>query len=746
MKHRIIGIEHQLKQVNKHCQDIAGLENSFRREADHYQEAEELHDKESCEEHTSHSSGRQTTSQGTKFLYKQPETQCLKSDKSEYISDLGKQCSDRSRCEPEPFVTLEDYHAQLTKIQKAKKRAARKKKHHDYDQNIDKQRTSLTVDNLNPHVTRSYESTSHDRGVLPYEAPPSPQQRRSKDRYKEQCPIQPQHAEQFDFDESRKKQRRKRSKRRSGDASPSCYYRETRNRKEKMSSMLDRDFISDIIKRQYQPVKLFGRRGSNLSQFSAPVCRDHEYHRIRNDIQEGTDLCSCCYDDHQRQFNDVRSVCDTRLYSSNRHYRNRAHRRHEDIYNDSAYYDVIPVKEKTSPKSRRKFVEENVFGHHYTCYPCKEVLPSPRTHRPRLNLKAQLYQDYDDLIQVKQPVQRHVPRSKKHEEYYAIVESDNTSEAAPSRYHREQPKIQKPIKILTCAQVHTDPNNLQYSQTVHDQHSTVNQHQVTSSLNRLQESNMTDKALCEIKDILQSFLHEIKRDSSQPLPEDCAKQIDKQTSNILRETQNCTTENNCNSYVAPAVAPPLPASFVPSYPGRCCYPLVCPVNCLQNGFVVPSPSVMACHAPVCIECSSKPKDQSTQGNYECGKNNEIDDLIKQIYKYVAKDQKQSKKKVGNKTNERNEGTVDDSDRDKVLTSRSVGESLRLGQHDAKVGTTELKSYSKSCEAIGSRLTSENYYTTTRSDTVLDKLSLEVTDSSTRFSTISALKDKVRYSH
>lgn len=751
LKHRIIGIEHQLKQVNKHCQDLAGLENSFRREADHFQEAEGLHDKESCEDHPSHSSGRQTTSQGTKFLYKQPETQCLKSDDSEYISDVGKQVSDGSRLEAKPFVTLEDYHAQLTNIQKAKKIAARKNRSYEYDQSVSKHRT-LTADNLNPHVTSSYESTSHDRGVLPYEPPPSPQQRHSKHRYKEQYPIQPQHTEQFDFDESRNKKRRKKSKRRSGDFSPSYNYHETRSRKEKMSSMLDRDFITDIIRRQYQPVKLFGRRGSNLSQFSAPVCRDHEYHRIRNDIQEGPDLCSCCYDDHQRQFSDVRSVCDTRLYSSNRHYRNRVHRRHEDIYNDTAYYDVIPVKEKTSPKSRRKFVEENVFGHQYNCYPCKEVLPSPRTHRPRFNLKAQLYQDYDDLIQAKKSGQRHVPRSKKREEYYAVVESDNTSEAAPTRYRREQAKIQKPIKILTCAQVHTDINNLQYSQTVHDQHSTISQHQV-SPCNRQQESNMTDKALCEIKDILQSFLHEIKRDSSQPLSEDCAKQLDKQTSNILPETPNCTTENNCNSYVAPVIAPPLPPSFVPSYPGRCCYPMVCPVNCLQNGFVVPNPSVVACHAclnntkePVCIECSSKPKDQSTQENYESGKNNEIEELIKQIHKYVAKDQKQIKKKVRNKTNERSEGMIDDSDRGKVLTSRSVGESLRMTQHDAKVGTIELKSYSKSCEAIGSRLTSENYYTTTQSDTVLDKLSLEVTDSSTRFSTISALQDKVGYLH
>lgn len=757
LKHRIIGIEHQLNEVNKHCQDLAGLENSFRREADYFQEVEGRHDKETFEEQPSHSSSRESRSQDTKFLYKNPETQCLKSDKSQSISNQGKQDSNECRRGSETFVTLEDYHAQLTKIQKAKKIAARKKKSHEYDQSIAKRRTPFTVDNLNPHVTSSYESARHDRETLQYETPPSPQHRRSKHRQKEQYPILPQRNEQPEFNESRNKKRKEKNKRRIGDASPSCYYHETRNKKDKVATILDRDFITDIIRRQYQPVKLFGRRGSKLSQFSAPVCRDHEYHRIRNDIQEGTDLCSCCYDDHQRQFSDVRSVCDTRLYSSNRHYRARAHRRHEDIYNDSAYYDVIPVKEKTSPKSRRKFVEENVFGHQYTCYPYKEVLPSPRTHRPRLNLKAQLYQDYDDLIQVKQPVQRHIPKQKKHEEYYAVVESDNTSDGVPSRYHREQPMIQKPVKILTCAQVHTDLNNVQYPQIVHDQHSTaVNQQQLSQSLNRSQESNKTDKALSEIKDILQSFLQEIKRDSSQPLSEDCSKQVDKQTSNILPETSNCTPENNCNSYIGPPVTPitpPLPASFVPSYPGRCCYPLVCPVNYLQNGFVVPNPSVVACHAcintskePVCIECSSKSKDQSSQENYDSGKENEIEDIIKQIYRYVAKDQKQSKKKVLNKNNERNESMVEEPDRGKDLTSRSVGESMRLTQHDVKVGTSELKGYSKSCEAIGSRLPSENYYTTTQSDTVLDKLSLEVTDSSTRFSSISALQDKVRYLH
>lgn len=752
LKHRIIGLEHQLNEVNKHCKDLAGLENSFRREADHFQEAEGRYDKETCVEHPSHSSSKQPISQDTKFIYKQSETHCPKCDESE----AGNRVS--NECEPihpsEPFVTLEDYHAQLARIQKAKKIAARKKKHREYDQNIGKHRP-FTAENLNSRVISSYESAERDREVLPFETTPSPRQRRSKHRHKEQYPAQQKHTEPSDFDQPRNKKRREKTKRRTGEVDPSCYYHETRNKKEKLSTMLDRDFIADIIRRQYQPVQLFERRGSNLSQFSAPVCRDHEY-RIRNDIQEGTDLCSCCYDDRQRQFSDVRSVCDTRLYSSNRRCRNRSHRRHEDIYNDSAYYDVIPVKEKSSPKSRRKFVEENVFGRHYTCYPYKEVLPSPRTHRPRLNLKAQLYQDYDDLIQAQQPVHRYVPRPKKHEGHYALVESDNTSEVVPIIYHREQAKIQKPINVLTNAQVHTDSNNLQCTQIVHDQHYVVNQQQVSPSLNKLQESNQTDKALCEIKDILQSFLQEIKRDSSQPLSEDCAKQSDKQTSNVLPETPNCTTDNNCNSYIAPTVAPtapPLPTSFVPTYPGQCCYPLMCPVNCLQNRFVVPNPSVVACHAcinttkePICIECSSKVKGQSTQENYECVKNHDFEDLIKEIYKFVAKEQKQSKKKVRNKNNEKSEGMVEESDRGKDLTSRSVGDSLRLTQNDAKVGTPEFKNYSKSCEAFGSRLTSENYYTTTRSDTVLDKLSLEVTDSSTRFSSISALQDKVRYLH
>lgn len=753
LKHRIIGIEHQLNEVNKHCQDLAGLENSFRREAEHFQVAEGQYEKVSCEEQHSHSSGKQTISQGTKFLFK-PEAQYLKSD-SEFISTVEQQLSNKCRV-LEPSVVLEDYHAQLANIKRAKKIKAHKKCSHEYDHNIAKHRISFTADNLNKYLTSSHQSASHERVAPQYEAPPSPQQRRSKHRHKDQYPIPPQHIERSDFDETRKKKRREKIKRRRGDASPSCCYHEIRNKKEKMSTTLDRDFIADIIKRQYQPVKLFERRGSNLSQFSAPVCRDLEYHRIRNDIQEGTDLCSCCYDDQQRQFSDIRSVCDTRLYSSKRCSRARGRRRHEDIYNDSTYYDVIPVKEKTSPKSRRKFVEENVFGHQYTCYPYKEVLPSPRSHRPRLNLKAQLYQDYDDLIQVKQPGQRQVPRPKNQEEYYAVLDSDNTSEVVHNSYHREQSKIQKPIKILTCAQVHQDSNNLQYPQIVHDQqHSTVNEQQVNPSLNRLQESDKTDKALCEIKDILQSFLQEIKRDSSQSQSEVCAKQINKQTSNVLPETPNCTTANNCNRYIAPAAptAPPLPAPFVPSYPSPCCYPMMCPVNYLQNGFVVPSPSVVACHArmnatkePPCSECLPKPKNQSTQENFESSKNNEIEDLIKEIYKYVAKDQMLSKKRVPKKYNGRNNGTVEESDRDKDLTSRSVGESMKMTQHDAKVGTPVLKSYSKSCEAIGSRINSENYYTSTQSDTVLDKLSLEVTDSSTRFSTISALRDKVRYLH
>lgn len=744
MKHRIIGIEHQLNEVNKHCQDLAGLENSFRREAEHFQE--KRYEKASCEEQPS-SSGKQTASQGTKFLYRQPEAQFLKSD-SDFISTVEQQLSNKSEKGLEPFVVLENYHAQLANIKKAKKIEARKKKYHEYDETIAKHSAPITADNLNEYMTSSHQSASHGRVAPRHEAPPSPsQQRRSKHRHKERYPIQAQHIGRSDFDESRKKKRREKIKRHRGDASPPCCYHEARNRKDEMSATLDQDFIADIIKRQYQPVKLFGRRGSNLSQFSAPVCRDLEYHRIRNDIQEGTDLCSCCYDNHQRQFSDMRSVCDTRLYSSKGCSRSRGHRRHQDIYNDSTYYDVIPVKEKTSPKSRRKFVEENVLPQ-YACYPYKEVLPSPRTHRPRLNLKAQLYQDYEDLIQGKQPVRRHVQRPKKRGEYYAVVERDNTSEVFPNSYHREQTKIQTPIKILTCAQIHQDSNNLQYTH-----HSPVNQQQNNPTLNILQESDKTDKALCEIKDILQSFLQEIKRDSSQS-SQVCAKQVDKQTSNVLPETPNCRTSNNYNSYIAPKEAPaasPIPASFVPSYPSPCCYPMMCPVNYLQNGFVVPSPSVVACHAclnttkeNVCIECSLKPKDQSTQENYESVRNNEIDNLIKEIYKYVAKDQKLSKRKVPKKNNARNDNTIEESDRDKQLTSRSVGESLRLKRHDAKVGTPVLKSYSKSCEAIGSRLNSENYYTTTQSDTVLDKLSLEVTDSSTRFSSISALRDKVRY--
>lgn len=553
------------------------------------------------------------------------------------------------------------------------------------------------------------------------------------------------------------KKRREQIKRNKNDHFKESYEQKpSKVRKHKHHSReLDQDFIADIIRRQYKPVKMFGRKESDLSQFSAPVCRDQEF-SIRDDIQEGTELCSCCYDGTKHKLrnydlNEMRSICDTRLYSSKKHTRGKHRRMHVDVYNNSDLYDLVPVKEKSSPKTRRKFTEDNRIPYEYY----REVPPSPRTLRPRLNLKAQYNTEFEDyMAHVKHSYRRGSPhKSRRHRERPETIESDITSEPLPTRVIEQPRKTHKDMKCQVeeqhpCQHENATMSSLQYPPYVSEQTNVTGDTIFNKTHDTEIPVDKTDKALCEIKDILQSFLHEIKKETiaSQCDKSDITSKTGDNGINVIRENSakingqgmpnsrhsfNNYSGGQCN--VPPYMAP---------FPNPCCYPImpVCPMNCpmsMQNGFMMPSPSY------TCTNCVNAAK-EPVHNEHCCNKNTnatgtchtetchtetchtETEELIKEIYKFVA--QGPVRKKDYASSSDRRQPKKHDA---KMLTSRSVGESSKLSKHDAKVGTPPLKCYSKSCEAIGSRVITDPYYSGTNasfSDTLLEKLSLEVTQS------------------
>lgn len=542
---------------------------------------------------------------------------------------------------------------------------------------------------------------------------------------------------------------------------------------------LDPDFIADIIKRQYKPVK-FGRRHSDLSQFSTPVCRDLEYcHNADLRIpeeHEHRNFRGHYYDPntHHSDCSDIRSVCDARLYKVKRNPRTKRNRRQPDIYEHSEIYDLVPVKQKSSPKSRRKFIEENLQS---ACY--KEVPPSPKSHRPQLNLNAQYTEcnnimdnvrNYETCVSPKYPT----PSQKTKEMYHQLIDRDKiTSPESIMRIQRNE-QFDEKYNFVEIKNTKTHNNlNRQQADLLHE-------HSIMSGLypplateyptvtvetfNKTQEtvtSDKTDKALCEIKDILQSFLLEIKKEGT-------SSHNAKPAGTKMSENGNGPPPNdasvmthhghsfsNFSSAHCPMAQSPYLAPTLPAFGNPCVYPVVpiCPINCnaclqnsncMQNRYPMPSTSC-TCNNSY-DRCNET---RNSQNANKCDAANEplsceTDELIKEIYKFVSQSPQFSKKnQVSKKSRSKNPSFHDN----KLLTSRSAGGSTCLRRQDAKVGTTNMNCASKSCEAIRAKLSTEvdsSDTNATYSDTVLDKLSLQAaqSNSETEFSTEPSNVDKV----
>ncbi|XP_049867193.1 uncharacterized protein LOC126367620 [Pectinophora gossypiella] len=766
LKHKIVGIEHQLSEVSRHCQDLVCLENTFRKGTENLLPIETKHELRPSREH-SHRTTEEKNTSATKVLYRPSETHYRRSDESDYAPcPVYHSTEDRRHMTLPNNMNSDSYTAHVSKVKKKKSKSDNRiRTPYECDPILQKHRTQSVLENLaSACSSSSYHSLAQGRTVPNFDSGCS-EYRRDKKHAKHREYVETALIEEARYNKKQRETKRNKTE------SPIRYYGEKpdKNRKNKIErETLDQDFIADIIRKQYKPMRMFGRQ-SEISQFSTPVCRDQEY-SLRENIQEGSELCSCCYQEegqvpcrapyrapryrHHHDISDIRSICDTRLYSSKR-VRPRTRRRHVDVYNDSTLYDVVPVKEKSSPKSRRKFAEESGTGYEYY----KEVPPSPRTLRPRLNLKAQQYADYEDYIAARHTQKLHgQAKHKRQQEYFDSFESDATSEVVVTRNRKEHVKLLKPAKVQTSAQIHAGTtSSFQYPTfTTHE----VNVSTHENTLNKSHDTDLsdkTDKALCEIKDILQSFLQEIKKDSSPSSQTVNQAETIKQMSN---QTSAPHVEGATAAEAAPAPAPAnnpfnkytvahcsVPPGYVPQFTNPCCYPPilpVCPMSCMQNGYVIPSQS-FTCQTCantstkdiVCQECS-KNKKESLQDITD--NNNETEELIKEIYKFVAQNPNSIRRK-------KSRDNLLARDAAKDLTSRSVGGNSRLSRHDAKVGTPTLKCYSKSCEAIGSRMASDTSYTNaTHSDTILEKLSLEgTTQSDTELSTTDFTVEKRKQS-
>lgn len=743
LKHKIVGLEQQLSEVNKHCRDLVCLESSSRKDSQTLVSADRR-DLSSLKEQTEISSTKRVHGAETKLLYKTSESHYRKSDDSD---SYGKDFNDAKGKDMRPPTDMSGHgYYRESKVKKKKSK-------------VDNRLNALNGSNsdLRKHKTRSvYENFVSSYSTSSYHSLIDPRNGRHKSsrhpdhRFEEKYVTQQQQYVEPVPVETKVRRRKDPSRRNSPDRPPDQYDGRHRSKsKRNTSKPLDQDFIADIIKRQYRPVKMFGHRESELSQFSAPVCRDQEY-PIRESIVEGSELCSCCIDGHKKSryeyendLGDMRSICDTRLYSSKRHNRHRHNRKHTDIYNDSTQYDLVPVKEKSSPKSRRKFVAESMIPYGYY----KEVPPSPRTQRPRLNLKAQYYTEFEDYMMYKKKRNCSPKRSRVHQE-----QSDpESSDAIDIQKAKQKSKSSKKIPIEshiqqdvgTMSSLHTPTYN---TEPIND--SALNKTQETDS-----STDKTDKALSEIKDILQCFLQEIKKETtvSQCDNSDITKPGDKCLNEFRKESAKLNTTvmpnsgHSVNNFSMPQCS--IPSPFIPPFANPCCYPVlpVCPMNCVQNGYMFPSPSY------TCASCANNAKEDvypktsnSPNESTNIVKNNETDELIKEIYKFVAQSPNSSRRKDFHEKSHNEPGKANDN---KILTSRSVGGSSKHSKHDAQVGTQKIKCYSKSCEAIGSRFLTDTSYSRTNpsySDTILERLSLEATatESESEFSSESTTIKKV----
>lgn len=505
-----------------------------------------------------------------------------------------------------------------------------------------------------------------------------------------------------------------------------------KNRKLKRGE-LDPNFIADIIKRQYKPVQMFGRRDSFTSQISEPMCRDREFPNYEN-IQEDSQLCSCCYGgrnspkQHRHSDNsDAISVCDARLNSIKRNprFNFRYRKTHADAFNDSELYDLIPVKEKSSPKTRRKFAQDHFASYH----DYREVPPSPRTHRPRLNLKAQYYKVSEDRMDF---VREHKRRFSPKQHYECqdpkeIYENDYSSQNINNNKNKKRGKL-----LAKPEQFHQETGTMSSLQYQQDFENAQNNTTVDTALNNTRETvstaDKTDRALYEIKDILQSFLQEIKKETSSSGKSDVStKTTENCASNPNPQTNASGMPNSGHHHThnAPQCSSAPSPYIMPTYPNACCYPVLpmYSMNCMQNGYVMPSPS-FTCGCAKPADLTDKNKANNTTGNDTCA--TETDELIKEIYKFVAQSPTFSRKQ------DDDEHQTRDSFESRVYTSRSAGRSNKVSKHDAHVGTPKIKCYSRSCEAIGSKMIADMYYsetnTTAYTNPVTENLSLEATAS------------------
>ncbi|CAH2086934.1 unnamed protein product [Euphydryas editha] len=705
LKNKIECIEQQLDRVSKHCQDIATLEETFRKESNNLATQKNL--ELEGEDQNPSKSNRSLKNFETNILYKNSSKVCQERNKNDVINKINRDAErNMSSCEP-------TFSNNVTEGQvKTKSKRCRKSNEIERNQYHERHNINCKSDKVAPvYSTSSFHSLDGPKNrkfIHPGCSSYRQKQHRMKEYIEDATPMDYKYGK---YERS---------------------YKHRRNKREVES--FDEDFIADIIERQYKPVKLFGKTHSDFSQFSAPVCRDQEF-RIRQDVQEGSELCSCCYDDNRRKkhryirnndLSDMRSICDTRLYSSKENRSHKKCRRNVDDYNNSAFYDLVPVKEKSSPKSRRKFADDNKMIYHF-----KEVPPSPRTQRPRLNLKVHNYAEYENsLIDVRARSGKKLASLENYKQTVNTYNSDASARLQHIHNRRneglEKINTQKSTQVReqteTMSSLQVDPINISNNDTINTQ--------VTDS-----SVDKTDKALGEIKNILQSFLIEIKRESTHDEKSNVTDKIENKTMNYTQEG------NKANIHTIPNSKPNINhnlgncgmSPFLPTFPSPCCYPIipVCPMNCLQSGYMLPNPSF------TCMACAKNSK-ENTCHEKECRNNktsevktsDETQELIKEIYKFVSQKSK-TPSKVG-EYSPKNEGSGYEmrNMHKNLLTNRSVG-STKAFKHDANVGTLNMKCHSKSCEAIGSRIPSEGYTTNASySDTVLDKLSLVASQSST----------------
>ncbi|XP_004921569.2 uncharacterized protein LOC101735536 [Bombyx mori] len=405
------------------------------------------------------------------------------------------------------------------------------------------------------------------------------------------------------------------------DRTPFNNYEMTPDSLSNYHEVLGHHYLSEVIKKQYQPVPVKDYM-SDGSKYTSPICRD-EYLSPDSCPYE-TDICSC----FQGMFYNVDNyLLDNDMEPT------QLKVNYSNIYNDSSLYDVIPVKEKqfntfanNSPKEKKSEIvmkcwpetvrvkphPQHVIVNYHTEARCKENHINTRSRRS------------NNLIR-----QRHKRNKKQFREQKTGMSSNSYSVDLSQVYTKIIPKT----KNAQTSGIIKQPL-LQHSKCLNAPINNV-QPQVLTKI--IGQENKTQVTLGQIKNILQTVLTEVRESTMKNVEEKTKKDATVQKGSSQSNMREGSSLLNSFTYSPFNMSPYPPTCSRQMASNLCCYPGHSPMH--NYPLIIQTPGRHLCSS--CFKNSHyKPTGKTMPTNSDKLKEQrykETDKLIREIYKSVALD-------------------------------------------------------------------------------------------------------------